>query len=218
MNRRMVLAATAALGLCTALAVGRAVAHPPDGDAPPPPGMHMGGPGPWGPGKVEERLAKLHEALKLSPDQAAAWETFATQAKERAAQARADRPDPQTWAKLSAPDRLDQIAARMKVHQAIWRRWRSRCGRSTACSPPSSRRSSTNSSASPVLARTAPAAVAGNATEQSVGGLGTPSPGGRGWGEGEEMIPLTLALSHPGEAGRSPAFSLRHRVATLPTP
>ena len=92
MNRRMVIAATAALGLCTALAVGRAVAHPPDGD-PPPPGMHMGDSGPWGPGKVEERLTKLHEALNLSPDQAAAWEAFATQAKEHAAQARADRPD-----------------------------------------------------------------------------------------------------------------------------
>jgi Spy/CpxP family protein refolding chaperone len=118
MNRRTVLAATAALGLCTAMAVGRAVAHPPDGDPPPPPGMHMGGPGPWGPGKVEERLTKLHDELKLSPDQAAAWETFATQAKERAAQARADRPDPETWAKLSAPERLDQIAATMKERQA----------------------------------------------------------------------------------------------------
>jgi hypothetical protein len=61
MNRRMVLAATAALGLCTALAVGPAVAHPPDGD-PPPPGMHMGGPGPWGPGKIEERLTGARRA------------------------------------------------------------------------------------------------------------------------------------------------------------
>ena len=80
--------------------------------APPPPGMHMGGPGPWGPGKVEERLTKLHEALNLSPDQAAAWEAFATQAKERAAQARADRPDPQTWAKRPAPDRSTRLRPR----------------------------------------------------------------------------------------------------------
>ena len=117
MDRRMVLAATAALGLCTVMAAGPAVAHPPDGD-PPPPGMHMGGRGLWGPGKVEERLAKLHDALNLSPDQTAAWETFAAQAKERAAQFRAGRPDPEPWAKLSAPDRLDQIAAKMKVRQA----------------------------------------------------------------------------------------------------
>ena len=118
MNRRMVLAATAAMGLCTVMAVGRAVAHPPGGDAPPPPGMHMGGPGPWGAGMVEERLTKLHDALNLSPDQTAAWDTFAAQAKERATQIKAGRPDPEEWAKLSAPDRLDQIAARMKERQA----------------------------------------------------------------------------------------------------
>ena len=117
MNRRTVIAATAAMGLCTVMAVGPAVAHPPDGD-PPPPGMHMGGPGPWGPGKVEERLTKLHDALNLSPDQTAAWDTFAAQAKERATQIKAGRPDPEEWAKLSAPDRLDQIAARMKERQA----------------------------------------------------------------------------------------------------
>ena len=118
MNRRMVLAATAMGALCTVLAAGRAVAlDPDDGPPPPPPGLHWGGPGPWGPERVEERLTKLHDALDLTPEQAAAWDTFAAHAKARAAQFVADRPDPEEWANLSAPDRLDKIAARLKARQ-----------------------------------------------------------------------------------------------------
>lgn len=69
------------------------------------------GPADW----MQQRQAKLHDTLKLKPDQEAAWTTYS--AKMQALK-RIGRPDRAKMASLSAPQRMDQMLAQMKEHEA----------------------------------------------------------------------------------------------------
>lgn len=64
----------------------------------------------------EQRLQKLHDKLKLRPDQESAWGSFAAALKPPA------HPDPQTMhqemAKLTTPERIDKMQAMHKERQA----------------------------------------------------------------------------------------------------
>jgi hypothetical protein len=53
-----------------------------------------------------EREAKLHDALKLSPQQEPAWNSFAASMKPAE---RGQHPDRAAWASLSAPQRMEKM-------------------------------------------------------------------------------------------------------------
>ena len=63
----------------------------------------------------EQHLSKLHEKLKLSPQQEAAWTKFAV---NRPKLEKPARPDPDEMAKLSAPQRLEKGLERMRAMEA----------------------------------------------------------------------------------------------------
>jgi hypothetical protein len=63
---------------------------------------------------MEKRLARLHEALKLSPAQEPAWNVFAGKSKP---QPMAARPDFEALSKLPTPERLDRMQALSKERQ-----------------------------------------------------------------------------------------------------
>ena len=71
--------------------------------------------GDWGPEAMAKRQAKLHAALKLTPEQETAWNTFAEKMKPAGPMA---RPDWSKLAKETAPERMENMLALMKAHQA----------------------------------------------------------------------------------------------------
>lgn len=75
----------------------------------------MGG----GPGKFAERIekhqARLHDALKLNPEQETAWKKFSEKAKP--AEFR-QRPDRSELAALHAPERMERMLAMMKERES----------------------------------------------------------------------------------------------------
>jgi hypothetical protein len=60
----------------------------------------------------ERRLSGLHEKLKLSAQQEAAWKKFAAREPLRG---KADRPDPDEMKRLNAPQRLEQALEHMRA-------------------------------------------------------------------------------------------------------
>jgi len=77
--------------------------------------------GKFDPAKFKERMAKqqkkLHDKLKLSAEQEPAWNTFAA-AMAPDMSKMGQRPNRAEWAKLSAPERMEKMLARMKERQA----------------------------------------------------------------------------------------------------
>jgi protein CpxP len=66
--------------------------------------------------RMAERQAKLKSELKLSAEQEPAWDAFiASQKSERTARAPRERVD---WSKLTTPERLDRMQARMAEREA----------------------------------------------------------------------------------------------------
>jgi Spy/CpxP family protein refolding chaperone len=65
--------------------------------------------------RLEAWHERLHEALKLSPEQESAWKTFSEQARP----ANIQRPDPGEFAKLTAPERLEKHLELSRQHQEI---------------------------------------------------------------------------------------------------
>ncbi len=63
---------------------------------------------------MEKRLAVLHDALKLTPAQAPAWNSFVEKSKPPVA---AGRPDFEALSKLPTPERLDRMQALAKERQ-----------------------------------------------------------------------------------------------------
>ena len=63
----------------------------------------------------EQHLSTLHEKLKLTPQQEAAWTKFAANRPVLEKQA---RPDPAEMAKLTAPQRLEKGLERMRAMEA----------------------------------------------------------------------------------------------------
>lgn len=70
-------------------------------------------------GKFKEHMAKrqaeLHDKLKLTPAQEPAWKTFAA---SMTPPEHGTRPDRAEWDKLSAPERMEKMLAKMKEHEA----------------------------------------------------------------------------------------------------
>lgn len=109
-NARMHLAAML-FGIGAALAAAPSFAHC-GGD------MGMGPMGGHARGDMVERMKqhqqRVHDALKLTPQQQGAWTKF----QESHPFMRADlRPDPAELAKLSAPERAEKMLERQKQHQ-----------------------------------------------------------------------------------------------------
>lgn len=86
---------------------------------PPPDGQHMGMRH-ADPAKMHERMAKHLDSfkakLKITPDQEAAWSTFATAMKPPATPL--ERPNWKEIQKLSTPERIDKMRALRNQHQA----------------------------------------------------------------------------------------------------
>lgn len=66
--------------------------------------------------RFEDRQILLHAKLKLTPEQEAAWNTFAEKVKPAAGEG-PERPDPEELAKLTAPERMEAMLARMKARE-----------------------------------------------------------------------------------------------------
>lgn len=64
--------------------------------------------------RMQQHQQKLHDALKLSPDQEAAWKKFT---ESMQATARPERPDPGAWAKLTTPERAEKMLEFSKQRQ-----------------------------------------------------------------------------------------------------
>lgn len=71
--------------------------------------------------RMQERMAKrqteLHDSLKLTPAQEPAWNLFLSRIKP--AQPPGPRPDRAEWDKLSAPERMERMLARMQQHEKV---------------------------------------------------------------------------------------------------
>ena len=66
---------------------------------------------------MARRQAVLHDKLKLTGSQEAAWKTY-IEAVTPAQAGRPQRPDRAEWEKMSAPERMEKMLARMKEREA----------------------------------------------------------------------------------------------------
>ena len=62
--------------------------------------------------RMAERQAKLKAALKLTPDQEAAWSAFVVRTAPEPRMNGQDRAQREDWSKLTTPERLDKMQAR----------------------------------------------------------------------------------------------------------
>ena len=62
---------------------------------------------------MERHHAKLHDALKLTPDQEGVWKAMLDAEPPMASQKNED------WAKLTTPERAENMLERMREHQAL---------------------------------------------------------------------------------------------------
>jgi protein CpxP len=71
-----------------------------------------------GAARFEKHMAKLHDALKLTSAQEAAWTEFSNKVKPvNMGKPGMDKPGRQDWEGLSAPDRLDKMLDNMKARE-----------------------------------------------------------------------------------------------------
>lgn len=63
---------------------------------------------------MQKRQAQLHDQLKLNADQETAWKTFT----EKVTPTPGERPKPEEFAALTAPERMEKIASMMKLREA----------------------------------------------------------------------------------------------------
>jgi protein CpxP len=68
--------------------------------------------------RIARRQAVLHDKLKLTGTQEAAWKTYVEAIKPPQAGSRPDRPQRADWEKLSAPERMEKMLAMMKEREA----------------------------------------------------------------------------------------------------
>jgi hypothetical protein len=117
-STRRFLLASALLAASATVAAAQAPAPPP----PPPPGWaghgdHHRGPQDWQAEHakmMEQRLAELHTKLNLKPTQEPAWQAFVTGLQAaRPAQKPHEKPDWQAMKMETAPERLDNMLARI---------------------------------------------------------------------------------------------------------
>ena len=77
-------------------------------------GMHQGRDGGDFKERIARRQAALHDKLKLSASQEAAWKTYISAATPPAPPARPDRAQ---WEKMSAPERMEKMIGMMKERE-----------------------------------------------------------------------------------------------------
>jgi len=65
--------------------------------------------------QIEKRQARLHDKLKLTPEQNAAWKTFSEKMKPSGSRS---RPDISAMESLHAPERMEKILSMMKEHES----------------------------------------------------------------------------------------------------
>ncbi|HUW51054.1 MAG TPA: Spy/CpxP family protein refolding chaperone [Sulfuricella sp.] len=65
--------------------------------------------------QIEKRQARLHDKLKLTPEQNAAWKTFSEKMKPSGPRS---RPDISAMESLHAPERMEKILSMMKEHES----------------------------------------------------------------------------------------------------
>jgi protein CpxP len=71
-----------------------------------------------GTARFEKHMVKLHDALKLTSAQEAAWTDFSNKMKPvNMDKPKMDKPGNQDWKDLSTPDRLDKVLNNMKSHE-----------------------------------------------------------------------------------------------------
>ncbi len=75
----------------------------------------MGARGDWGRDAMAKRQVKLHDALKLSPEQETAWNTFVEKMKPTGPMG---KPDRSQLAKQTAPERMEAMLTFMKARQS----------------------------------------------------------------------------------------------------
>ncbi|MQR01171.1 Spy/CpxP family protein refolding chaperone [Glaciimonas soli] len=66
---------------------------------------------------MAKREAKLHDALKLTPNQEGAWTTFVAQIKAQLPEGGMQRPNKDDWKNLTTPQRLQKQSERMAKMQ-----------------------------------------------------------------------------------------------------
>lgn len=64
--------------------------------------------------RMQQHQKRLHDALKLTPDQEGAWKKFAESSQPPA---RSERGEPGDWAKLTAPERAEKMLDFAKQRQ-----------------------------------------------------------------------------------------------------
>jgi hypothetical protein len=64
----------------------------------------------------QRRQAELHDKLKLNASQEAAWKTYIAAIQPPATP---QRPQPENWQKLSAPERVEKMLAMMQEREAL---------------------------------------------------------------------------------------------------
>jgi Spy/CpxP family protein refolding chaperone len=69
--------------------------------------------------RAAQRVARLHDELKITPAQENAWNTFVASMKPQARGERGERPDRDALAKLSAPERLARHIELQKQRTAV---------------------------------------------------------------------------------------------------
>jgi protein CpxP len=65
--------------------------------------------------RIEKHQAQLHDKLKLTPEQDAAWKTFSEKMKPSGPR---NRPDMSGMASLHAPERMEKMLSMMKEHES----------------------------------------------------------------------------------------------------
>lgn len=114
LHARMISGFIAAAVLATAVHAAPAAPEQGNPDRGAMQGMHHGRDGGDFKERIARRQAALHDKLKLTGDQEAAWKTYISAATPPA---RPARPDRAQWEKMSAPERMERMMTMMKERE-----------------------------------------------------------------------------------------------------
>ena len=114
LHARMISGFIAAAALATAVHAAPAAPEQANPDRGAMQGMHHGRDGGDFKERIARRQAALHDKLKLTGDQEAAWKTYISAATPTA---RPARPDRAQWEKMSAPERMERMMTMMKERE-----------------------------------------------------------------------------------------------------
>ncbi len=115
-SKKSVLIALTVLGLSGSAFAAPEAAAPDNGAKPAMTGMHHKYDAAKHKERMEKRQTELHDQLKLTQNQEAAWKTFTA---GMTPPAKGPRPDRAAWANLSAPERMEKMLERSKQRQEV---------------------------------------------------------------------------------------------------